>query len=248
LSELLNGEMEWFIKYGLIIGNFLIIVILLIVSQRNPHISQDKRKNVLFATAHPDDETMFFVPTIKALRSDYNLFLLCVTNGDAEKLGKVRHQEMNDAGQFLEFKDITVLNDEKFQDGKDEPWDLEHLQPYIESYMKEQEIDLVITFDDGGVSGHPNHISVYRTVKKIKESGKFPKAKYYMLETVNTIRKYIGIFDILFTARDEFTFFHLNFIDNIKAMALHHSQFVWFRKLFVFFSRYTFLNSVNALE
>ena len=39
---------------------------------------------VLLVTAHPDDETIFFSPTISALRHAGNeVFLLCFTNGIA---------------------------------------------------------------------------------------------------------------------------------------------------------------------
>lgn len=30
------------------------------------------------------------------------------------------------------------------------------------------------------------------------------------------------------------------------SLSLHHSQFVWFRKLFIIFSRYTFVNTFNV--
>ena len=37
---------------------------------------------VLLVTAHPDDETIFFSPTISALRhAGHEVFLLCFTNG-----------------------------------------------------------------------------------------------------------------------------------------------------------------------
>lgn len=40
-------------------------------------------KRVLIVTAHPDDETMFFGPTILSLtkRSDCDVYLLCLSNG-----------------------------------------------------------------------------------------------------------------------------------------------------------------------
>lgn len=37
---------------------------------------------VLLVTAHPDDETVFFAPTVTALQnSGHNVFLLCLTTG-----------------------------------------------------------------------------------------------------------------------------------------------------------------------
>ena len=40
-------------------------------------------RRVLFVTAHPDDECMFFAPTILALTcsSDYSVHLLCLSEG-----------------------------------------------------------------------------------------------------------------------------------------------------------------------
>lgn len=32
-----------------------------------------------------------------------------------------------------------------------------------------------------------------------------------------------------------------------QAMAIHHSQFVWYRKLFVIFSRYAYMNTLFKL-
>lgn len=39
---------------------------------------------VLFVTAHPDDESMFFAPTILTLTrsGQYDVFLLCMSSGD----------------------------------------------------------------------------------------------------------------------------------------------------------------------
>ena len=43
---------------------------------------QDPGK-VLLVTAHPDDETVFFAPTVNALhRSGHEVFLLCLTAGE----------------------------------------------------------------------------------------------------------------------------------------------------------------------
>ena len=40
-------------------------------------------RRVLFVTAHPDDECMFFAPTILGLtqRGQYDIFLLCLSSG-----------------------------------------------------------------------------------------------------------------------------------------------------------------------
>jgi N-acetylglucosaminylphosphatidylinositol deacetylase len=48
----------------------------------------------LIVIAHPDDEAMFFVPTIKYLRKYNNISLLCLSNGNATGLGRIREKEL----------------------------------------------------------------------------------------------------------------------------------------------------------
>ena len=40
-----------------------------------------KGAKILLLTAHPDDEAMFFVPTIAALRQNYEWHVLCLSTG-----------------------------------------------------------------------------------------------------------------------------------------------------------------------
>ena len=55
-------------------------------------------KNVLYVTAHPDDECMFFTPTIYAMnKAKSNLYLLVLSNGGYDGLGKIREKEMEKA-------------------------------------------------------------------------------------------------------------------------------------------------------
>jgi len=54
-------------------------------------------RRALLVTAHPDDEAMFFAPTILALNkpnSGVSLFHVCLSNGDSEGLGKERKAEL----------------------------------------------------------------------------------------------------------------------------------------------------------
>lgn len=46
--------------------------------------SDTRNRRVLFVIAHPDDECMFFAPTILALShcGQYDVFLLCLSSGD----------------------------------------------------------------------------------------------------------------------------------------------------------------------
>jgi N-acetylglucosaminylphosphatidylinositol deacetylase len=67
--------------------------------QLGEHKSYAPNSRVLFLTAHPDDECMFFAPTILALTSKMNslypeMFSLCLSFGDADGLGTVRREEL----------------------------------------------------------------------------------------------------------------------------------------------------------
>ncbi len=54
------------------------------------------KDNVLFITAHPDDECMFFAPTILGLQSisqPPDIRVLALSFGNAERLGETRRSE-----------------------------------------------------------------------------------------------------------------------------------------------------------
>jgi len=66
-------------------------------------------KNVLLVTAHPDDEAMFFAPTILSLasRREISLFHVCLSNGNADGLGETRKAEL---GYSLDILGISRQN------------------------------------------------------------------------------------------------------------------------------------------
>lgn len=51
---------------------------------------------VLLVTAHPDDEAMFFAPTILSLtpRRNISFFHVCLSTGNADGLGSTRKTEL----------------------------------------------------------------------------------------------------------------------------------------------------------
>lgn len=82
----------------------------------------DSSPKVLLVTAHPDDESLFFAPTLASLKSsDADVFFLCLSTGDADGLGKVRQQEL--------IQSLDVLG---IQDGK--RWILDN--PYVHSLLR----------------------------------------------------------------------------------------------------------------
>ena len=91
------------------------------------------------------------------------------------------------------------MDDKRIPDGP-HMWDTNIVSQIIENKLNEWskknvDIGTIITFDKGGVSYHPNHISVYNGVMHLYNQSKY-NFDLYTLETVNMFRKYIGFFDI----------------------------------------------------
>ena len=137
------------------------------------------------------------------MRKKSNLYILVLSNGGYDGLGKQREKEMEKAAAELKFKGFKVVDDERLQDGPVNHWQPEHVSEHIEKYIaelktKKVDIGTLVTFDDSGISGHPNHIQVYFGCKHLYDSARLPHLDLYTLQTVNLIRKYIGFFDSLF--------------------------------------------------
>lgn len=114
----------------------------------------------------------------------------------------------------------------------------------IDTDGHENKIDTVITFDEGGVSGHCNHSAVYHGIVQLMEK-RMVDVEAMTLSSVMLLRKYIGPIDANFVWIDEWCSFRWNVFEAYWTLAEHESQMVWFRKLFIVFSRYTYVNSMH---
>ena len=94
-----------------------------------------QNKRICLLIAHPDDEAMFFSPTLLALTNPVlgnHIKILCLSSGDAEGLGEVRTKELGLSAMILGLrdrsKDILVLEDsEAFPDRMDVMWSKEKI-------------------------------------------------------------------------------------------------------------------------
>jgi len=208
-------------------------------------------EDVLLVTAHPDDESMFFVPTIDTCHLRGNrVHLLCLSTGNAAGLGKEREQELEAAAKVLNVHKVTVVNDTRLQDGMQNEWDTMVIREHVEKYLKAHKIGSVVTFDEMGVSQHPNHLAIHRAMKEMHRSVRRLGIKFFQLETVNFLRKFSGVVDVLPSIRDSLTceFFTGSLSRSWDAMQVQTTQWVWFRKLFVVFSRYTYANTLRDFD
>lgn len=148
----------------------------------SPNRFPDKFKRILIVTAHPDDECMFFGPTILSLcrRSRCQVFLLCLSNGNYDKQGHLRRNELWNSCKTLEMwpENVVMCNVTELQDDPNSEWKLDIVGRVIKRYVDVLDIQAIVTFDRDGVSRHLNHINIYYAVtslyltKALKESGK----------------------------------------------------------------------------
>jgi hypothetical protein len=125
--------------------------------------TEKRQIRVLFLTAHPDDETMFFGPTLLSLAHQhgndgipFEMYLHCLSKG--VNCGEVRAEEVKKAAPILGIPIERVLVDD-MQDGQD--WSAEEVADRLEESVRRWKIDVVVTFDGFGVSGHKNHKSCF---------------------------------------------------------------------------------------
>ena len=126
---------------------------------------QPKGATLLLLIAHPDDESMFFLPLIESLKSYFKINILCFSNGNADGLGKIREKELKDVAKFLQIQNLTIIENGYLRDGMKEKWDVSLISKIIDEHYRDNKADIFVTFDNYGVSSHPNHIAVSNGVK-----------------------------------------------------------------------------------
>jgi len=179
---------------------------------------------------------------------------------------------------------VFVVESPDFQDSMTTTWDTAkiktllssafapHLKPGSPSQSDRPTatIDALITFDAGGVSGHPNHASLYHGARAFVaglvhgKDGWRPPVDLYTLTSINMLRKYTSFADVVPTLaswafgsdfKDKQHPAALVFLNGLgnggittawKAMTTaHKSQMVWFRYGWIAFSRYMVVNDLR---
>ncbi|XP_035733515.1 N-acetylglucosaminyl-phosphatidylinositol de-N-acetylase-like [Vespa mandarinia] len=209
-------------------------------------------RRILLVTAHPDDEVMFFGPMIYwVTRSEIsNIYLLCFSFGG----NKQRKEELWNCTKLLGIPEanVTIIMSSELPDSQSIKWPVDVLAESILHYIESYKIDAVITFDKYGVSKHKNHISLYFAIAALCIEKKVPTyCKLYALESVNIARKYVQLLDLPISLLSASYWYLLTYEQrkNIRnAMKAHKSQYVWYRKLYMIFSRYTFINTLQEIS
>uniref|UniRef100_A0A8D8YV19 N-acetylglucosaminylphosphatidylinositol deacetylase n=1 Tax=Cacopsylla melanoneura TaxID=428564 RepID=A0A8D8YV19_9HEMI len=232
-----------------VLAYFLYLLIKRFVKNASQNDSSMKR--VLIVTAHPDDECMFFGPTILNLRlRNVHVSLLCMSAGDSPPNSKqVRKEELWQSCKALGLNEshLELRQHSLLKDGHLNNWSHKLIGTIILTHIETWDIDTVITFDEQGVSEHPNHIAVFEAMAYLTLNHLLPRnVCFYSLDTVNRLRKYSSMLDFLtsfFLSKSCLILSLKQQYQVVKALACHQSQFVWFRKLYILISRYATINT-----
>ncbi|CAG8542680.1 6369_t:CDS:2 [Paraglomus occultum] len=262
----------------LIVSAFFVIFTLILHTyltwpSKDDDIPGLKGRSILWLFAHPDDECMFFGPSILNLSQNNDVMVLCLSNGNESGLGRIRTKELEASCNTLGIKEtyVNIENHAALQDDPRIHWDPAIISDILKDYVTKNGIDTIITFDDKGISGHPNHISCYNGARVFAKNVSANDVLIYKLKTVNVFRKYISLFDLTWTHYN----YHVadmkkktngvvkpstppdtvllvssfeNYIKAREAMKCHKSQLVWFRYLYVLFSRYMVINELERVQ
>ena len=241
-------DLLYYFKWYLILLQIFIIILTSLCFSVKDFTSYMQNKKIMLITAHPDDEVMFFTPFLNHFRG-FDITLLCLSTGNSSGLGKIREKELELASKFLEISHLEIIDSPGLQDGMDKNWQSAEINQSIIKYIEKYQPNAVFTFDIHGVSRHPNHVAIRRALSfiKVKYSKIVKEIDFWELESTGLIRKYIGMADIIFSSRSSNAIFNYSPFLAWKAMSIHHSQFVWYRKLFVVFSRFAYLNTFKKI-
>lgn len=246
------------VKVAFVVANVVLLVVWRTLLRRDARtVAGPDASRVLVVVAHPDDEAMFFAPTIAALQElGHVVHVVSLSTGNYDGLGRRRTREMFASCAVLGVpaeRVAVVDREDDFSDGPREVWPPRKVADEVAGHLARFKIDAVVTFDRHGVSGHPNHCDVHRgVVQLVRDYAPKDRAgnpiRVYELVTTNIVRKFAGWLDfpISLVAADRIYISPSVGLAR-RALAQHESQLVWFRHLYIAFSRYAYFNTLRTI-
>ncbi|HLD11490.1 MAG TPA: PIG-L family deacetylase [Patescibacteria group bacterium] len=128
-------------------------------------------KVALFVFAHPDDESFMSAGLIVRLRKEgWEVVVVCATRGEEgqigdlpegnrKRLGVIREREFRQAAVVLGVDRCVLF---PYRDMSLPRVDQKKLTQEIFEIMREVRPSLVVTFDEYGLYGHPDHRAIHR--------------------------------------------------------------------------------------
>jgi N-acetylglucosamine malate deacetylase 2 len=142
---------------------------------------------VLAVVAHPDDESFGLGAVIVAFSQvGTDADLLCFTHGEASTLHgvngdlrEVRKDELDKAALVLGVRDVRMLD---YPDGALAAVGIETLRKDVLAMIERTNPDLLLVFDEGGITGHPDHVRA--TEAAVAACGDLPVVAWTLPEDV----------------------------------------------------------------
>ena len=218
----------------------------------------------LLVVSHPDDEAMFFAPTLAAC-AEARLVptVLCLSNGDAFGQGVTREKELarSCASLGVGADRVRVVHARELSDGMGEAWPAEAVAAAVRAEVARTRATSVVTFDKGGASGHPNHVATWRGCVELTRAaatrGQPPPVPVWALRTLRPYRRLLGPADaalaaVLAFARGAMRGQAAELLLAPRgaaaaartAMAEHRSQTTWYRGAFMQLAAYVHMNAL----
>jgi LmbE family N-acetylglucosaminyl deacetylase len=135
--------------------------------------------SVLAVCAHPDDESFGLGATLAAFASHGTpTTVLCFTHGAASALGtsrgdlhQIRAAELEAAARELGVGDVELLD---YPDGALAQEPAELLSGHVAHAARRAEAGLLLVFDEGGITGHPDHQQATRAARLFAQQARLP--------------------------------------------------------------------------
>jgi N-acetylglucosamine malate deacetylase 2 len=154
------------------------------------------KRKILFAFAHPDDETFTVGGLLATLakRSDVETIIYTATLGDAGKCGnppvcskeelpRVRKQELMTAASILGVDRVITGT---YLDGTLGKIDENALVQTVRNLISTYQPSVVVTFPPHGISGHEDHKAIQKaTYRAVAEDKNSPVEKLYYVTAIN---------------------------------------------------------------
>jgi N-acetylglucosamine malate deacetylase 2 len=139
---------------------------------------------VLGIFAHPDDEAFGPGGTLATLAKEHDVYLICVTNGDAginsskktKELGEIRREELLASSKIVGVKKVFFLN---YKDGSLSHNIYHEIAEKVKDIISDLKPETLLTFEPRGVSGHLDHIAVSMIASYVFEEVDFVKELWY---------------------------------------------------------------------
>jgi LmbE family N-acetylglucosaminyl deacetylase len=145
--------------------------------------------SVLAVCAHPDDESFGLGAALSSWAEEgTQTSVLCFTHGEASTLGtaddnlhRLREKELAVAADELGVTTVRLL---EYPDGRliEEP--IEQLSSELRRVVELVGASLLLVFDEGGITGHPDHMRATETATAVASDVAIPVLAWTLSEAV----------------------------------------------------------------